>query len=203
MKKQTQKQSSKNDVKPGHSSRATETRYRLFAAAYVRNGGNGTQAAIDAGYSPKTANEQAVRILANVSVAAMVAELQDKLAKKHDLRADDVIRELSYLVHVDPAQAFGPNGDLLPIAEMPANVRAAIASIDIEVRNVGAGDDAVQVITKKVKFWDKNSAIDKAMKNLGQFERDNMQKNHFQDMTPEQLDKFIARKFAESRGTVH
>jgi hypothetical protein len=31
--------------------------------------------------------------------------------------------------------------------------------------------------TKKIRFWDKNAAIDKAMRQLGQFERDNTQRS--------------------------
>ena len=37
---------------------------------------NATQAAIRAGYSPKTANEQAARLLANVSIQNRIAQLQ-------------------------------------------------------------------------------------------------------------------------------
>lgn len=36
---------------------------------------NATQAAIRAGYSPKTANEQAARLLANVSIQNRIAQL--------------------------------------------------------------------------------------------------------------------------------
>lgn len=42
---------------------------------------NGTQAAIRAGYSPKTANEQAARLLANVSIQQFVQSLQQKLSE--------------------------------------------------------------------------------------------------------------------------
>ena len=42
---------------------------------------NGTQAAVRAGYSPKTANEQAARLLANVSIQQFVQSLQQKLSE--------------------------------------------------------------------------------------------------------------------------
>lgn len=54
---------------------------------------NATQAAIRAGYSPKTANEQASRLLANVSVAAAVAEAKTERAEKCDIDALWVLRE--------------------------------------------------------------------------------------------------------------
>jgi len=55
---------------------------------------NGTQAAIRAGYSPKTANEQAARLLANVSVAAEVAKRSRKHAERAEITAQDVLQGL-------------------------------------------------------------------------------------------------------------
>jgi len=43
---------------------------------------NGTQAAIRAGYSPKTSNEQAARMLANVSIQEYIKEKQLMYSKK-------------------------------------------------------------------------------------------------------------------------
>ena len=55
---------------------------------------NGTQAAIRAGYSPKTANEQASRLLANVSILQAVKEEQDKRAGKVGLSSEWVLKRL-------------------------------------------------------------------------------------------------------------
>jgi phage terminase small subunit len=54
---------------------------------------NGTQAAIRAGYSAKTANEQAARLLAKVNIAQAVAEAQAERAAKCDIDAAWVLRE--------------------------------------------------------------------------------------------------------------
>lgn len=55
---------------------------------------NGTQAAIRAGYSAKTANEQAARLLVNVSIQERVAELMDERAKRTGITVDKVLQEL-------------------------------------------------------------------------------------------------------------
>lgn len=55
---------------------------------------NATQAAIRAGYSPKTANEQGARLLANASVAQLVAEGAEKRIRKAEVTAQDVIEGL-------------------------------------------------------------------------------------------------------------
>lgn len=52
---------------------------------------NATQAAIRAGYSPKTANEQASRLLANVNVKAAVAEAQKRLSERTEITQDMVL----------------------------------------------------------------------------------------------------------------
>lgn len=55
---------------------------------------NGTQAAIRAGYSEKTANEQASRLLANVSVREAVAEGSKARAAKVDISAEYVLQTI-------------------------------------------------------------------------------------------------------------
>lgn len=53
---------------------------------------NATQAAIRAGYSAKTAQEQASRLLSNVMVAARLAELKRERAEKVAVTAADVLK---------------------------------------------------------------------------------------------------------------
>lgn len=55
---------------------------------------NGTRAAIRAGYSPKTASQQAARLLANVKVKAAVAAAMEARSARVSVEADDVLREL-------------------------------------------------------------------------------------------------------------
>jgi phage terminase small subunit len=55
---------------------------------------NATQAAIRAGYSPKTANEQACRLLAKVSIQEAVANGQRKIEQKLDITAEWVLKNL-------------------------------------------------------------------------------------------------------------
>lgn len=153
-------------VKAGTSARAAAHRRRLFVDAYIANGGNATQAAITAGYSPKTANEQAARLLADVSLRAEIARRQAALAERHELKTEEVLRAVSRIVHADPGELYDRKGRLLPIHRLPEHVRTTIAALEY--------DDRGRVI--KVRFWDKNSAIEKAMKHLGLFKEDNAQR---------------------------
>ena len=55
---------------------------------------NATQAAIRAGYSPKTAREQAPRLLANVSIQNRIAQLQAEQSRRTGVSADRLTRRL-------------------------------------------------------------------------------------------------------------
>jgi len=50
---------------------------------------NATQAAIRAGYSARTAEQQGSRLLGNVEVAAAVAEARRKIAQRADFTVDE------------------------------------------------------------------------------------------------------------------
>jgi phage terminase small subunit len=55
---------------------------------------NATQAAMRAGYSAKTANEQGARLLTNVSVAEAVAKALTERAEKSSRTALDVLKDI-------------------------------------------------------------------------------------------------------------
>lgn len=64
-----------------------------FCREYVIDS-NGTQAAIRAGYSPRTANEQASQLLAKLNIQQEVARLRNTVAAQCELTAEWVIRRL-------------------------------------------------------------------------------------------------------------
>ncbi len=70
------------------------SKQQAFVEAYCCNGFNATQAAITAGYSEKTAESQASRLLTNVKVKAAVDALKAKASKKALVTADDLVRLL-------------------------------------------------------------------------------------------------------------
>lgn len=55
---------------------------------------NATQAAIRAGYSAKTAEQQGPRLLGNVEVAAAVQKGMDKRAQKVGITAEEVLTDI-------------------------------------------------------------------------------------------------------------
>ena len=63
---------------------------------------NATQAAIRAGYSEKTAEAQASRLLTNVKVSNRIQELKQKRSERTEIKADDVLRYWHDIATADP-----------------------------------------------------------------------------------------------------
>jgi phage terminase small subunit len=174
-------------VKAGTSRAQAAERRKLFVEAFVTNGGNATQAAITAGFSPKSAERQGLRLTSDVRVSTVIKERQKTALvaaqEETGLTVAGTLRELHSLVHADLRGAFDKKtGALLPPHEWPDSVARAMASVKVVEMAGGLkidGQDGVSHVpmyTKEVKLWDKNAAIEKAMKHLGLFERDNSQK---------------------------
>ena len=68
-------------------------RQKLFASEYIKLG-NGTQAAINAGYSERTASSQSERLLRNVEIKRFI---QAEIEKMHDANIMDAKEALSIL----------------------------------------------------------------------------------------------------------
>ena len=63
-----------------------------FVSEYLKDQ-NATQAAMRAGYSEKTANQQGSRLLANVGVAAALLKKQTRVARKAEITVESLARE--------------------------------------------------------------------------------------------------------------
>ena len=103
---------------------------------------NATQAAIRAGYSEKTANEQGARLLANVSVQEKIAELKAERAKRTEMTQDSVIQELAAVARAEvkgvrAAVVYGSEGN---IADCFDNAVALVADGETAVYYGGTPD---------------------------------------------------------------
>jgi phage terminase small subunit len=138
---------------------------------------NGTQAAIRAGYSEATANEQASRLLANVSIQERLNELKQALSEKTGVTAQMVVNELAKIAFSDPREMFTVDNNLVGIRQMGDKEAGAIASVEVEALFEGSGQDRMEIgTTTKIKLWDKPRALDSLAKYFGIYERDNKQK---------------------------
>jgi phage terminase small subunit len=123
---------------------------------------------------PDSINVNASKLLADAKVSLRIEELRHAASSKVVATEARVIEELARIGLLDPGRMFADDGTLLPIKQMPADVRAAISSIEVE--ELRADDGKVIGRTKKVKLWDKNSAADKLLRHLGSYAVDNRQR---------------------------
>jgi len=131
---------------------------------------NGTQAAIRAGYSAKTAQEQSSRLLSKAIIQNAVSERQKKISEKIEVTVERVVREYARVAFLDPRKIFTGDGGLKPIQEIDDETVAAIAGVESADLYEGYGDERERVGTlRKVKLADKVRALDSLAKHLGMF----------------------------------
>lgn len=129
---------------------------------------NATQAAIRAGYSPKTANEQGARLLANVSIAQTIQKAMQDREQRTEITQDRVLQEYARLAFYDPRKLFQPDGTPKPIEALDDDTAAALAGLEVREEFEGAGENRAFVgYTKKYKLANKLGALDSLAKHLG------------------------------------
>ena len=150
-------------VKAGASAQATAERRRLFVEAYLTNGHNGAEAARAAGYGARHAKGAAVRVLALPAVRALLAARARQVAELAEMNTDRWAADLMAVAHFDPGELYDESGTLIPLPKLPEHVRRAIQSIDV----VEGGT--------KLKFWNKNQALETMGRHLGLYNKHNSQ----------------------------
>lgn len=172
------KTAAKKQVKASSSQAAAEQRRVLFIEAYLANGGNATNAAIAAGFSEKSAHSQGCDLLKHPKVIHRLDERRKELAQKYELTTENVIRSLAQAVYFDPRKLYDENGNLKAITELDDDTAQALSGFEVtEERGDPESRSLVTGYTKKVKWLDKNTAREQAMKHLGLFKADNMQRS--------------------------
>jgi phage terminase small subunit len=152
------------------TSKETAARRRaVFAERYLVNGNNATEAGIFAGLSEKTAYSSAQRMLKDPKTQELLGNRVTALLVDAKLTTERWAKEMACLAHFDPGELYDEAGHLIPMGKLPEHVRRAIASVEVDTDSHGT-------TTKKVKLWDKNTALANVGKHLGMFEQDNRQK---------------------------
>lgn len=144
-------------------------RQRRFALEYLVDL-NGTQAAIRAGYSKKTAAEQSTENLRKPHIRAFLDRALERREARLEIKSAAVLAELARIALADVGSAFDDAGNLLPIKQIPEDTRRAISGVDIEELWEGRGDEREHIGNlRKVKFWNKVASLEALGKHLNLF----------------------------------
>lgn len=146
---------------------------RLFVREYLDDR-NGTQAAIRAGYSERTAGSQAHDLLKKPEIRRLVNEglerLEKRLTEKTEVRLERILLELHRIFTVDPLDLWTDGLTLKPLAEIEPDVRRAIASMKVTELFEGQGENRKLVgYLRDVKFNPKTEATQQLLRVLGAF----------------------------------
>lgn len=103
-------------------------RREKFKVAYARTL-HGTNAAIEAGYSPASAHVTASRLLSDAKFYEECMELVDKSQKKAVLTLERLDQEIARLAFGDVRKLYDDSGNMLPVNQWSDDDAATVASI--------------------------------------------------------------------------
>lgn len=141
---------------------------------------NGKQAAIRCGYSEKTAENQASRLLSNVKVIEYLNTLKKKTTDKLELTTEMIVSEWMKLAFSSIADLHNTWITLKEFESLTPDQKAAIESIETKVlkKNIGTSlePEIIDVEYVKIKLHSKTKALEELGKFKGIYKEDNDQR---------------------------
>lgn len=113
----------------------------------------------------------------NPKITQRISELRNELYLRNKVSIDELVQNLAGMVRFDIGDLYDENNNLLPIKQMPKQARQVIQQLDSDELYDYVDGEKIQIgVTKKVRTLPKLDAIEKLMKHLGGYEKDNFQK---------------------------
>ena len=128
--------------KSGKKPSELNSRQKAFCKYYVELG-NATQAARRAGYSEKTADVIAARLLDNVKIQQEITTIQQPIDERHIATAQEVMEFFTKMMNGEIKDQFGldaNNSDKIKAAQ-----EIAKRTVDIENRANGKSDARIEI----------------------------------------------------------
>lgn len=121
-------------------------------------------------FKTKYPDQTAAQLLRNPAVQAEIARRRKAQTDRLQIKADEVLLEIKKLAFSDLRKAFNDDGSLKDMSEIPDDVAAALAGIDVDELFDGRGEDRQKIgYTKKIKLWDKLKALQMLGEHCGIF----------------------------------
>lgn len=147
---------------------------------------NAAAAARRAGYSEKQANAAAYVVLQKPHVQEYLSGLIAKVKERNLIEVDDLVQELKSIAFSDMADFYDEDNDIHPVKKIPESARRALGQYTDERIPSKYGDRT----SKTIKLHSKLDAIEKLMRYLGAYEKDNKQKGEI-DLTTRSTDDLM------------
>ena len=148
---------------------ALTPKQQLFVAEYLVDL-NATQAAIRAGYSPKTSEQQGSRLLSNAKVQEAIQTARNDRSSRLQVTADRVLEEYAKIAFFDPRRLYDSKGQPIDLRSLDDDTAAAIVGLEITEEFAGEEEELRAIIVKKYRLADKVRALDSIARHLGMFQ---------------------------------
>lgn len=126
---------------------------------------NATQAAIRAGYSVRTANEQGARLLANVSIQNNISKRMAERSRRTGVNQDRVVIELAKIAFINAADVIDPDDATIKEGATTDDT-AAIQSVKVKVIPTKEGEG----VEREIRLNDKLKALELLGRHLGMWD---------------------------------
>ena len=150
-----------------------------YCQAYVRVK-NKTEAYISAFNTSKmkreTINRKAFEVHEKPRVTARIRQLLADIEEETKIDVAELVKTLASMVRFDIGEFYDENGCLKSVHQMSLTARQMISHIESQESYNSKGEFIGT--TKKIRNISKLDAIEKLMKHLGAYEKDNKQKAH-------------------------
>ena len=143
----------------------------LFCKNYIVHL-NATKAAIQSGYSEKTAKDIGCQNLAKLYIQERIAQLRKKTLEKLDISHERIAAEYAKIAFSDMKDCVADDGSIKKITNIKNS--AAISSITTDEYTTVSGTSHVKT---KMTLHSKRDGLDGLSKHTGFYEKDNKQKS--------------------------
>lgn len=145
-----------------------EPKQILFCLEFIKTF-NGTQAAKNAKYSPKTAGQIAAENLKKPVIQAYLAKVRDTMFQEVKVDGTKVLQQIARLGFSDVRNLFDENGTLKDVRKLGDDIAAAVQSIEIERRTEGRGEEKETYFVHKIRMVDKKGPLEMLARHLQLF----------------------------------
>lgn len=160
---------------------------------------NGTQAAIRAKYSPKTAGIQSFDLLKKPNIQAAIQVEQQKRIERNNVDADYVLKRLTQIDEMNVLDIMNDDMTIKPLSQWPKTWLQTISGIDL--MEVATQQQSVTAVLKKIKWPDKTKNLELLGKHVDVLAFKE-QVRHDGELTVNNLISELSTRNAESRAVL-
>lgn len=123
---------------------------KIFCDEYIKLG-NATQAAINAGYSKRTARSQGQRLLTNVDIKKYIDERMEQLASERIMSAQEILERLSLIANAEIKETVVvANAEGYSEVEKPPDFKTQIQAMKELLKRYPGNDKLLEQTLRKL-----------------------------------------------------